>query len=238
MRLQTWIRRVWGGRCCGCGAALRVGAPSARCLTCESLLEPCGVWLAAPWGAPTTAGPPCGVAETPSGAGGELHEPFAVLTAWRYGGPVADAITAAKFRGAPFDVDAWADSLATGLRLRQRPGDALVPIPPDPRRLRTRGRHLPDELAQWLARRAGLAVGRDLLRRVDRSAPRALGRVAPPVFTAGSPRAVRRPPVGGRVWLVDDVVTTGTTLRVASASLGESGLHVQGAVCLADARLG
>lgn len=200
------IRQGFGAACDGCGARLPVGVNGPTCTVCDIGNEPIGVWRQGPGGLP-------------------------LLAAWRYGGPIASAIVAAKFHGGSIDPACWLGGLETGLAGRAEPGDVLVPIAPHIGRLRRRGHHVPDELARaiqdaWPNQQVP-AIARATLWRVDDAAPRSAGRDAEPVFVAGGPCPA--------VWLIDDVVTTGRTLSAAREALARCQIDVRGALCLADA---
>lgn len=112
-----------------------------------------------------------------------------------------------------------------------RPG-CVVPVPQHPRRLRARGFSPARELARAVAR----AVGAPL-------APRALARTRDTPSQTGLARAARAQNVRGafeataaapaRVWLVDDVVTTGSTLAEAARALRRAGAREVTAICVA-----
>jgi ComF family protein len=119
-------------------------------------------------------------------------------------------------------------------RLAHLPANRIVPIPLHPRRLRTRGFNPAALLAREIARQTDIPLGHGLLARVidtpsqtGLSAPRRRSNVA------GAFACFRGGPKLRRVWLVDDVVTTGATLNEAARVLRRSGVeHVVG-VCLA-----
>lgn len=173
-------------RCAGCGAA-----GSWLCLECRDGSEPRSV----------------------RGAGVPLR------AAGTYVGPLRTAIHRFKYREEPglaaelghlVALLAAAD-LATGARI-----DAVVPVPLHARRVRERGYDQTALLASSLAARLGLAL-RPALHRIRYARPqveldraqRARNVEGAFVGTASSLR-------GLRVALVDDVVTTGATLRAAA----------------------
>jgi len=103
----------------------------------------------------------------------------------------------------------------------------VVVIPTSRAAMRRRGYRV----TELLARRAGWRP-LPLLRRVRTTDDqRALGRVERAENLAGSMRAVDAG--GRRILLVDDVVTTGATLREAARALRAGGADVVGAVCVA-----
>lgn len=152
--------------------------------------------------------------------------PFvAAFAAYRYADPVDRWLGSLKFR----------DGLACGRLLAERlaasapadlmhDADLLLPVPLHVRRLRERGFNQALELARPLARRHRLPMLPDALRR-RRDTPHQLGLDARTrrqnlrgAFVADRP-AVQ----GRRIVLLDDVITTGTTLREAAAELLRAG---------------
>jgi predicted amidophosphoribosyltransferase len=117
----------------------------------------------------------------------------------------------------------------------EAPPEILVPVPMAPVRRRERGRNPAERLAGLLAEATGLRAERDLLvRRRYRRPLRGLSARARRLEVEGA-FALASPLAGGplRVWLVDDVHTTGATLAAAAAPLEAAGHRVRGALVLA-----
>jgi len=103
-------------------------------------------------------------------------------------------------------------------------GEALVPVPLHPKRLRERGYNQASLLAQELGKLVGLPVVEDMLIRVQDSVPQARTKSAlerrhnvQGVFTC--PRSLE----GKQILLVDDVCTTGATLDACAIALKAAG---------------
>ncbi|WP_084032005.1 ComF family protein [Desulfonatronum lacustre] len=131
--------------------------------------------------------------------------------------------------------------LRRSLEFRDVPGhDLIVPVPLHPRRLRGRGFNQSLELARGLAQdkfggKSGGKFGGKFAGRYGRLEPHALVRLrdTPPQHTL--PRAVRRRNLAGAfladparvrgrsVLLVDDILTTGATVRAATRELKRCG---------------
>jgi ComF family protein len=112
---------------------------------------------------------------------------------------------------------------------RHTPGprpDLVVPIALHPRRLRSRGFNPAALLARALARSIGAACDPVALERVrDTVSQTGLGRRARTRNLANAFRAHRRVMGIERVWLVDDVVTTGSTAAAAARALVRGGVR-------------
>jgi ComF family protein len=198
---------------------------------------------------PVCAG--CGrtVAELPLCAGCRLPAADALgpapppLSAWcaatLHEGAGAEWVRRFKYpaRGiAGLDGSAEAVALALVRELAPRvPGaapDLVVPVPLHPRRLRERGFSPAALLARTLAREARVPWAPTLLTRVrDTRSQTELSRAARRRNVAGA--FASRTPTPARLWLVDDVATTGSTLAEAALALRRGGAREIVGVCLA-----
>lgn len=141
-------------------------------------------------------------------------------------GPVAGVIRSVKEEGRLALVRPLAVALAAAVPVPIG-GIDVVAVPTSRAAMRRRGYRVPE----LLARRAGWRP-LPLLTVVHATGDqRALGRAERARNVAGSMRA--RDAEGRRILLVDDVVTTGSTLGEAIRALTEAGAEVAGAVCAA-----
>jgi ComF family protein len=159
------------------------------------------------------------------------------LTALVYGGAVAQGLTRMKYGARPDLARPFGDLLCRAADgqadLFGRPGTVVVPVPLHAMRLADRGFNQSALLARRLARHVGAPLHALAVARV-RNTPRQVGldRAArranvDGAFVIAKPAAVR----DRHVILVDDVCTTGATLRAVSRALREAGaVSVAGAV--------
>jgi ComF family protein len=112
------------------------------------------------------------------------------------------------------------------------PPDQIVPVPLHRRRLAQRGFNPAVLLARELARACRVPVAATALRRVrDTESQTGLGRVERRANVRAAFRA--RAGIPARVWLVDDVVTTGATLEECARALHSAGAQHVAALCAA-----
>jgi competence protein ComFC len=115
--------------------------------------------------------------------------------------------------------------------------DALVPVPLHPLRARERGYNQAAVLARELGRLRGLECDGKILRKVRNAPPQtSLERAGRLMSVRGAYRVERPDRVRGRtLMLVDDVCTTGSTLRECAAVLAAAGAKEVRAITVARA---
>jgi ComF family protein len=225
--LWTAIDALLPPACAGCGAAAPAGA--VLCDRCEDLVPPIAV----------DACPRCQLHRAGAGACGEIAPLDAAVAAVWLEPPVIDWIHAFKYpprglRGLAPGPLALVAELASR-SARRVPGaapDLVVPVPQHPRKLRVRGFNPALVVARAVSRSVRAPLAATALERV-RNTPSQTG-----LSAAARRRNVRnalraRRAVPGRVWLVDDVITTGATLREAARVLMRVGARTVIAVCSA-----
>jgi ComF family protein len=215
--------------CAGCGRAHR----DPLCPRCRSGLA----WIPARACAGCQARPPLAGGSRCAACQGRPSPLDACLAVCWFEGAAADWIRAWKYArpGSPAGGDrarlaALAHELAR--RAPATPPDRVIPVPLHAGRLRARGFNPAGGLAQLLARERGAQVAPTALRRVRATRSQTgLGRAERARNLRGAFRATG--PVPRRVWLVDDVVTTGATLEAAARALRRAGARQVVALCAA-----
>jgi ComF family protein len=203
--------------CAACDAPLAGTAAATFCAACGTLLTPEG---------------PQSVAGVP------------LIVAGSYAPPLSTAIVRFKYEGRAELCRDLAQLLAPALDRLELAADAcLVPVPLHPRRLATRGYNQAALLAQELARGRERCCEPRLLcrtREVERQVGKA--RAARLTNTEGvfalREGALMR--AGGgcgrrRAVLVDDVVTTGSTVRACAQALAAGGVELTAVIAVAVA---
>lgn len=162
-----------------------------------------------------------------------------VVAHWSYEGSARELVRAAKFRRHRQAASYLGASLAESVQQARTPGDLLLPMPLSAERLRRRGFNQAAQMARAVARRTGLEVSvRGLVRHRDDPPQSGRPRSARLRGPRGAFRARSHLVRGRCILLVDDVLTTGATVRAAAHVLRTAGaLAVTAAVaCRAERR--
>ena len=216
--------------------AVTEGLVPARCIACEGLLSevaegfPSAVWCDA-----------CAASVVPLGfrfcltcrslqpGRGCCRDPLTLQAAVQYGDAVGSLVRHTKYEGWEPLLDAWfavwCAVFEEGGGSGGEPPDLFCAVPTHPVRQRERGMALPDAWTQRLAARAGrprivaLRRDRDTRPQVGLDRGRRRANLAGAFLPGPEAAAVR----GRRVALVDDVVTSGATVREGANLLGSLG---------------
>jgi ComF family protein len=168
-----------------------------------------------------------GVGEQPSGTSG--CDDIRVL--FNYRPPVDRLITQLKFRLDP--VPARVLAMLFARELRDAHPQFIVPMPLHPLRLRERGFNQCAEIARHLSPRVKVPVASRLLVRLRHTqAQSELTAAQRRVNVLGAFGVRVRQPLPQHVALLDDVMTTGSTLAEAAAVLRAAGVkRIEGWIC-------
>ena len=223
---------LWRGGCAICGRR----TPAVFCPRCQAEVLACRLQASLAFEVPAgtlTANQPASVVEGGDGL---------PLLAWgHYRDRLRSALFRLKYRDCPhvglllgrWLGQAWQEAQLE--RVWGRP--VVVPIPLHARRLNERGYNQATAIARGFCRQTRLPLAPDALRRRRETAAQfGLGAVArernlADAFEVGSLRS-------RRVLLVDDIYTTGSTVRAAARALQARGITVVGVVAVARAGRG
>jgi ComF family protein len=219
-------------RCPSCGAI--TPDPHSFCLDCWQKLtflgEPCCVCCGLPFAFGTGDESECGrcLAEPP---------PFDRLrAAVAYGEIARNVALKLKYSGRPGVASTLARFMARHLHSAE-PEALLVPVPLHRWRIWRRGYNQAALIASALARRAGLPVELDLLRRIKRTPLlRGLGRRERALAVRGAfkvPDSAKALIAGRTIILVDDVFTSGATAGACARALKKAGAKRVEMICWA-----
>ena len=141
---------------------------------------------------------------------------------WSYQGPLDSALLALKFRRLEYLGPQFGHRLAQHFKAEAAEAEVVVPVPLHWRRRWERGYDQAHLIAKALARSTNRPLCPALRRTRATSAQSRLPRKARQANLRGA-FEIRRHVEGVRVLLVDDVVTTGSTLEAACQSLRSAG---------------
>ena len=202
--------------CASCLQDIRIW-PHSVCLRCGSEL-------------PAAMQPgPCGRCLTQAPAQMQTH------SLYDYHGPVREALLAWKLQGHDAAVRWLVQAAMPRLRDIIEPDALLLPIPMPLNRMRQHGQHHAANLCRWLSEDIGCTWDWTLLRRIGQQprqsaltghARRKNLRKAFALATDYEPRWQDISPKPSTLWLVDDILTTGSTLHFAAKASLRLGIAV------------
>ncbi|OGQ77441.1 MAG: hypothetical protein A2289_16910 [Deltaproteobacteria bacterium RIFOXYA12_FULL_58_15] len=203
-------------RCAACDAASATRLPFGLCDACHEVLEP-------------NLGDRCPRCDLSDHRGVcavcvQRVPAFALVRApYVYGGPIAELIVKAKFRGREDLASAAGRLLAADEQARVAASDAtaLVPVPLGAKRRRQRGYNQAAIMARTIAHTWQLPVVHALRRTRNTGAQSDRTLTARRENVAGAFAA--RKNLSGKVVLIDDVVTSAETANAAAAALLKGG---------------
>lgn len=154
--------------------------------------------------------------------------------ALRYQEPTSDLIHRFKYEGYFALGRPLARFLVEGWPAWEQPPDLILPIPLHPRRRRQRGYNQSELLAGPLGLAKSISVSTAALRRTRHTAPQVgLGPDERHDNVRGAFKADHTVVAGHHCLLVDDVLTTGATMRAAAEAVLAAGAASVSAYCLA-----
>lgn len=109
--------------------------------------------------------------------------------------------------------------------------ERIVPVPGDEKRIRSRGYNQAELLAKEISRLAGIGMDADLIRRTRQTKPQnGLDHIQRRINVASAFACGKNAP--SSVIVVDDIMTTGSTMDAVAGCLKEAGAQKVYALCL------
>jgi ComF family protein len=228
---------IFPPHCCACGAPLPAAQNKALCLACAARVRWVGEDRCSRCGDAVGRGSGV-VAECGSCRSYPPRFIEGIASAAVYAdGPVRDIVLSLKFGRKIHVAHMMGDLLARRIGFTQlfQPDTVVVPAPLTRRGLRERGFNQAEELARRVAKRLKLRIETNLLEKVRLTPAQAtLGREKRRVNLAGAfacdTRRARRY-ASSPILLIDDVITTGSTVSECARTLHAAGI---GAICAAS----
>lgn len=139
-----------------------------------------------------------------------------------YSGKLKDLTLALKYSGALYLSELCADLLLESAQCLPAP-DLIIPVPLARSRLKKRGFNQALEIGRHLSKRTGAPLSFNALKRIRDNRPQeGLGRADRIENMRGAFKAGKEA-CGASVWLIDDVMTTGSTLAECARALKSAG---------------
>lgn len=195
---QHLLRLLFPPRCVACGQRGELLCPS--CLASVSYHH-------RPWPAQT----------------GEIRPLTTVRSAADFSGPMRKAVHQFKYGGVRALAPILGQMLVDNWRQDPYPADLIVPVPLHSSRLRQRGYNQSALLARELARGTGIAVAEHVLTRRVATPPQVGLNAHERLLNVRGAFACQGAVSGLRVVVIDDVMTTGATLRACAEELLRAG---------------
>lgn len=154
----------------------------------------------------------------------------AVHCAFRFAYPIDHMVRALKYRNAPQYGRVMGALLAASCasRLTASRPTMIVPVPLSERRFRERGYNQSMELARWLQRPLGVSVRRDVLKRARHTDEQTQLSARQRRGNVRNAFAVLQPVHGARIVILDDVITTASTVNEIARTLRKAGAaHIE-----------
>ena len=165
----------------------------------------------------------------------ELQRDLKCYSPLRYGGAVRDALLRYKFWNTPAYAPAFGDFMVRCLDENAVTCDVVTWVPLSRKRLRTRGYDQARLLAEEVAAREGWPIKALLIKPRNTKAQSGLkSREQRQANAAGAYRVIEEQEIAGKhILLVDDIVTSGATLRECARMLRQAGARSVTAVTAA-----
>ena len=202
-RKEQWIRLLFPARCALCDAVLPQDQSLLVCDPCRCVLVPAEpVWMPCP----------------------DWPELDAWYGAFPYAGGVEQAIRRMKYNGCPGHADVLGFLLAAAAA-GMASDCGIVPVPMHPRKERARGYNQAVLIAEEVGKEWNMDVFPFVVRKTgDTAAQNGKGRQRRREVLAGtfSPCTGGEAPIRPDILLIDDVVTTGSTLRACASAIRDA----------------
>lgn len=212
--MELAIDSFFPQRCVGCG---RVG--SFLCPDCRGNLPKLLPPLCPKCGKPQASGIVCSSCRQSQSQIDGIRSPF------RFDEAIRQAIHELKYHNLKAISPCLAELLADYLQSNPLPGEAIIPVPLHPRRLKERGYNQSSLLAGELGKLTNLLVIEDCLIRIKEARPQVKASdVEERRRNVAHAFVCRNGGVSGKqIILIDDVCTSGATLESCAAALKSKG---------------